>query len=110
MSRSLRNLTEQQIRKAIAEGKLDRLEGAGKPLPDHPEEALVDRATLAATRIMAEAGAIPEEFAIKTEIAAIKARLAAETDPKRRKAIMSELADATMRLDIAQEARRKFLR
>lgn len=110
MSRDLRNLTERQIQKAIAEGKLKGLDGEGKPLPEHPEEAVVDKATLSAMKIMAEAGAVPEEFALKKKVAEIRDRLAQTTDPDMRKKIMAELADATMRLDMAIEARRRFLR
>ena len=39
MTRRFRNLTEQQIRKAEAEGNLTSLAGAGKPLPDRPGDA-----------------------------------------------------------------------
>ena len=110
MTRDMRNLSERQILKAIAEGKLKNLEGEGKPLPDRPEESVTDAATLAGVRIMAEAGAMPEEFQIKKRVAEIRERLAKETDPARRKPIMAELADAMLRLDIAHEARRKFLK
>ena len=40
MSRKLRALTEAQIRKAEAEGKLKGLEGEGKPLPHRPGDAV----------------------------------------------------------------------
>ena len=46
MSRSLRNLIEAQIRKAQAQGKLDHLEGEGKPLPHRHGDALIDPETL----------------------------------------------------------------
>ncbi|MEM1152295.1 MAG: DnaJ family domain-containing protein, partial [Pseudomonadota bacterium] len=65
MSQSLNRLVERQIQKALAEGKLQGLEGEGKPLPDRSGEALTDMATSVAVRIMAEAGALPEEFKIK---------------------------------------------
>ena len=110
MARELDRLVERQILKAIAEGKLKNLEGEGKPLPDHPEAAMVDPATLAAVRIMAEAGALPEEFGLKKQVDAVNAQLAAITDPVERKVIMGELAKLEMKLAIAQEARRRFLR
>lgn len=39
MTRSFDRLVEQQIQKALAEGKLSGLEGEGKPLPDRSGEA-----------------------------------------------------------------------
>ena len=110
MSRDLRNLTERQILKAIAEGKLKNLEGEGKPLPDRPEEAVTDAATLAGMKIMAEAGVLPEEFELKRKIEAARKELSAVTDPAERKTIMARLADLDMRLAIAIDARRKFLK
>ena len=58
-------LTEAQIRKAEAEGQFKDLPGVGKPLPDHPEEAYASGGETVGYRIMAEAGAIPEEFKLK---------------------------------------------
>ena len=110
MSRDLRSLTERQIQKALAEGKLDKLPGAGKPLPDRPEETVTDAATLAGVRIMAEAGALPEEFALKKQLSELRKAYANLTDPKERKTMMAEMAALEMRLAIAQDARRKFLK
>lgn len=103
-------LVERQILKAQAEGKLQGLEGEGKPLPERPEEAMADAATLAGFRIMAEAGAIPEEIRLRKEADAIRAALADTADGATRKALMARLADVTMRQAIAEDARRKFLR
>ena len=72
MSQPLGRLVERQIQKALAEGKLQGLEGAGKPLPDRSGEAFTDMATAVAIRIMAEAGALPEEFKIKKLLDAAK--------------------------------------
>ena len=59
MTLALNRMIERQIQKALAEGKLQGLEGEGKPLPDRTGEAFTDMATAVATRIMAEAGALP---------------------------------------------------
>ncbi len=99
-------LAEQQIRKAQAEGKLDNLKGAGKPL----NRETGDTADAAGYRIMAEAGAIPEEIRLRKEVDAQLAHLQTLTDPAGRKTAMAKLADLQMRLSIAQEARRKFNR
>ena len=46
MATSFLTRVEQQIKAASARGELDNLPGAGKPLKSHPEEAVVDAATL----------------------------------------------------------------
>jgi hypothetical protein len=99
-------LAEQQIRKARAEGQLDNLKGAGKPL----KRESGDTADAAGYRIMAEAGVVPEEIRLRKAVDAQLAHLQTLTDPDERKAAMAELADLQMRLSIAQEARRKFNR
>ena len=70
MTRAFRTLVERQIGKAAAQGQLTGLAGEGRPLPDRAGEALVDPALAAGHRIMAEAGALPEEFRIKAELEA----------------------------------------
>ncbi len=109
MDRSFNVLIERQIRKAIAEGQLDRLEGAGKPLPDRSGMAHADMATQVASGIMAEAGALPEEFKFKKLLEAAKETWrAADTDEERHVA-MALIADLEQRYAIAVEARRKFM-
>ncbi|WP_338050529.1 MULTISPECIES: DUF1992 domain-containing protein [Rhodobacterales] len=65
MTQSFDRLVERQIQKAIAEGQLSGLKGEGTPLTINSNEAFVDVAMAVAGRIMAEAGALPEEFQIK---------------------------------------------
>lgn len=110
MSRTLRQLTERQMQKALAEGKLSRLEGAGKPLPDRAEAAYVDAGEAAGYRMMAEAGVRPEEFALKEALAEALAHLAAQTDPAKRKPLMARVAEMQLKYDMAVEARRAFMR
>ncbi|MEM6695355.1 MAG: DUF1992 domain-containing protein [Pseudomonadota bacterium] len=105
--RALRTLAERQIQKAVAEGRLSGLTGEGAPLPQHPEEALIDAGTAVGHRIMAEAGALPEEVILKRKIAAAREAYQ-EAQPEQKKAAMATLADLEMRLAIAQDARRKF--
>ena len=109
MSRSLRNLTESQIRKAQAEGKLDHLEGEGKPLPHRPGDAFIDPGTAIGHRIMAEHGALPDEIRLKKDLAAARAAWRAATDPAEKKRLMAEIARIELAHNIAAEARRKFL-
>ncbi len=106
----LDKLAERQIAKARAEGKLDHLAGAGKPLPDRPGDAFVSPGDAIGFRIMAEAGVLPEEITHKKEAARLRALLATLTDPAARKATMAALAQTELRQAIAEEARRKFLR
>lgn len=110
MPRSLRHLTEAQIRKAEAEGKLRGLEGEGKPLPRREGEGFKDGAMAAGHRIMAEAGVVPEEFRIKAELDAARADLKAAIGTSGEKPAMARVADLEMRYEIARDARRKFQR
>lgn len=109
MSRRFRQLTEQHIAKAQAEGQLSGLAGEGKKLPSHPEEALIDTADAIGHRIMAEAGAVPEEILLRQQLAAAKAAYAA-AGTQDKKAAMARIAELEMKLAIAQDARRAFLR
>lgn len=110
MIRGWRNLVERQIRKAEAEGKLSGLAGEGQRLPDRPGDALIDAGDAAGFRIMAEAGALPEEIRLKVQFDAARAAWQAEPDESERKRLMASIADLQMRYEIAREARRKFLR
>lgn len=109
MSQSIDRLIERQIQKALAEGKLSGMTGEGKPLPDRTGEAFTDMATAVATRIMAEAGALPEEFKIKKLLEAAKQNYReAEGDDAKRVA-MALIADLQQRYNIAVEARKRFM-
>ncbi len=106
----LSRLAERQIQKARLKGQLQGLEGEGKPLPDRPGDAFVSPGDAIGFRIMAEAGVLPEEITLKKQVAAQRAELAALTDDGARKTAMARLAQLEMRLAIAEESRRKFLR
>lgn len=106
----LRQMIERQILKALAEGKLQGLEGEGKPLPDRSGEAFVDPAEAAGYRMMAEAGALPEEFRLKAELDAARKLYAERHDPEEKRQLMALIAELQMRHEIAREARRKFMR
>ncbi|WP_373050505.1 DnaJ family domain-containing protein [Thalassovita aquimarina] len=106
---SLRQLIERQILKARAEGKLEGLQGEGRPLPERPEESVVDPAMAAGYRIMAEAGALPEEFRLQAALDEARADWRAATDKAEKKRLMARIADLEMRYDIARDARKKFM-
>jgi hypothetical protein len=103
-------LAERQMQKALAEGKLSRLEGEGRPLRDRPEDAFVDPGEAVGYRIMHEHGALPEEIELRKAVEAAKADYArAEGDEHRRRA-MARIAELQMKLSIAEEARKRFMR
>jgi hypothetical protein len=106
----LSRLAERQIQKARLKGDLQGLEGEGKPLPDRPGDAFVSAGDAVGFRIMAQAGALPEEITLKKQAAAQRAHLATLTDEDERKAAMAELARLEMLQAIAEESRRMFLR
>ena len=109
MTRAFDRLVERQIQKALAEGKLRGLEGEGKPLPDRSGEAFTDMATAVAIRIMAEAGALPEEFKIKKLLEAAKQSYREAEGDEAKRVAMALIADLQRRYNIAVEARRRFM-
>jgi hypothetical protein len=109
MSQSLGHLVERQIQKALAEGKLQGLEGEGQPLPDRSGEAFSDMATAVAVRIMAEAGTLPEEFKIKKLLEAARENYRAANAEDEKRVAMALIAELEQRYNIAVEARRRFM-
>jgi hypothetical protein len=109
MSHWFERLAERRMLKARAEGKLQGLQGEGKPLPAHPEAAFVDPGEAVGYRIMAEHGALPEEIRLKKDLAEAKAAYATAPEAER-KAAMARIAEVTQRLAIVSEARKRFMR
>lgn len=101
----LSKIAEQRILAAEAEGKLSNLKGAGKPLPVRGGG---DHADAVGFRMMAEAGALPEEMRLKKELVEARRRLAAAEGDAARKAASAVVADLEMRLSIQEESRRRF--
>lgn len=101
----LSKIAEQRILAAEAQGKLANLKGAGKPLPKRGDG---DHADAVGFRMMAEAGALPEEMRLKKELAEARRKLAEATGDTARRAASSVAADLEMRLAIQEEARRRF--
>ncbi len=99
-------LAERQILKAKAEGQMEGLKGAGKPL--NPQAG--DAAEAAGFRMMAEAGVLPREMELKKKAMALRDALVKEADPARRVVLMAELSEVEMRRAIEEEARKKFMR
>ena len=97
-------LSERQIRKAQAEGQFDNLKGAGKPL-DLSGDGSTDAVGF---RIMAEAGVVPREIALRKAIEAQTEILRNTDGEEARRREMAKLADLQLRLDMEREARRRF--
>jgi hypothetical protein len=109
MSREFDLLVERQIQKALAEGQLEGLEGQGKPLPNRSTEAVADMATAVAVRMMAQAGALPEEFKLKKLLHAAKRKYAKTASDADKRIALALIAELETRYNIAVEARRKFM-
>ncbi|GHE05451.1 molecular chaperone DnaJ [Defluviimonas sp. 20V17] len=109
MTQSFDRLVERQIQKALAEGKLRGLEGEGKPLSERSGEAFTDMATAVATRTMAEASALPEEFKIKKLLEAANQSYREVKGDDAKRVAMALIADLQLRYNIAVEARRRFM-
>ena len=101
----LSKIAEQRILAAEAAGKLSNLTGAGRPLPD---QGGGDPADAVGFRMMAEAGALPEEMRLKKELVESRRRLAAATGEADVRTASRQVADLEMRLAIQEEARRRF--
>ncbi|KNG91869.1 DnaJ family domain-containing protein [Pseudaestuariivita atlantica] len=109
MAREFDLLAERQIQKALAEGQLDGLKLEGKLLPNRQAEAVADMATAIAVRIMAEAGALPEEFKLKKLLQVAKRRYAKTENDEDKRVVLGLIADLETRYNISVEARRKFM-
>ena len=97
-------MAERQILKAQSEGQFDNLKGAGKPLNVTGDGS----ADAVGFRIMAEAGALPREIQLRKAVEEQTRIMATAPDDEARKQAMKKLADLQLRLDIEQEARRRF--
>ncbi|HYE35952.1 DUF1992 domain-containing protein [Methylocaldum sp.] len=64
----LDRIAEEKIRVAIERGDLKNLPGAGKPIPDEEDLALVPADLRMAYRILKNAGYVPEEVRLRREI------------------------------------------
>lgn len=98
------DLAERQILKAQAEGQLDNLKGAGKPLNIEGDGS----ADAIGFRIMADAGVVPREIQLRKAVEEQSRILRETADEEDRKQEMIKLNDLQLRLSIEQEARRRF--
>jgi len=109
MRNALERLIERHILKARAQGQLTGLAGEGKPLPEHPEAAVIDAGEAVAYRMMAEAGALPREIELGREITKVREDLALASSDDERKRLMVRLSDLSLRQAIEKEARIRMM-
>ena len=89
----LDKIAEQQIKQAQLRGELDNLEGEGKPLP--PRSDTGDSIESIGFKIMAGAGAIPEEVKLRKAVEAQLAILQNLADPIEKKSRYGQAGGST---------------
>lgn len=103
MSHPLNAAIEMALNAAERADEFKNLPGAGKPLEflAPPKDAVIDR-------LMKENQAKPLAVVLKNKIAELQKALKTAPDDPARKALMKEIADQQLRLDIELEALRKY--
>jgi len=95
-------IAEQRIADAIANGELDDLPGAGRPL-DLEDDRLVPEEVRVAYRVLRNAGLSPAEVAARNEAASLRALLTTlERDEPARKRALARLAVLEVQRSIGQ--------
>jgi hypothetical protein len=90
-------IAEQRIAEAIANGELNDLPGAGRPL-DLDDDRLVAPELRMAYRILKNAGLVPPELEARSEAATLRALVASAADEDERRRALGRLAVLEMRL------------
>lgn len=98
---SFNRFIEEQIQKAVSEGKFDNLPGAGKPvnLDDYfntPEDVRLGYS------ILKNGDILPPQVELLREIGALKEKLAA-TKPDERKSLQKRINEKQLELDLINE-------
>jgi len=91
------DLVEQRIRTAMADGVFDNLPGRGRPLV-LDDDSLVPEDMRLAHRVLKNAGYLPEELALRGEIAGIHGMLEQALDGEARRVANKRLALLRTRL------------
>ncbi|ETX28806.1 DUF1992 domain-containing protein [Roseivivax isoporae] len=99
-------LTEQRIQEAQEDGVFDNLPGSGKPL-NLPEAGQEDAVTAFGYRVMAEAGAVPEEVRLARALQEARAAWQRAEDSEEKARLMTRIAELGMRHAMAVEQRRR---
>lgn len=102
---SLEKILNEQIERAIAEGKFDNLKGAGKPL-DLDDYFAMPEETRVGTKLLKDKDFLPPEVELLKEIAALKEKLktvAASEKPQ----LAKRLSERQLELAMMLERRKK---
>ena len=98
-------IIEEKIRDAIEAGQFDNLAGRGQPL-----DLTAYFATPAEVRlgysVLKSAGCVPEEVALRREIAALQTRLGACAQPEDGAQLKKELDGKTLKLNLLTDSQR----
>ena len=86
-------IAERKIAEAIANGELDNLPGAGRPL-DLDDDALVPEELRLAYRILKNAGYVPPEVQTLNEVAELERLAGADSAAARKLALLRAKIDA----------------
>src|SRR5688572_22975058 len=103
---SIESAIEQIIREGMARGEFDNLKGKGKPLNlddyfNTPEDVRMGYSVLKANDF------VPEEVERLKEIAAIREKLQAITDPDEKRLLDKQLSDKTLALSLILEKNKR---
>ena len=103
---SIESFIEKQIQKAIAEGKFDNLEGAGKPIDLNayfatPEDVRVAYSVLKSNKF------VPEEVDWLKEIGVLKEKLKNCADETERQKLSRIISEKTLALNIILERNKR---
>jgi hypothetical protein len=103
---SLENALEEQIQRAIAEGKFDNLKGAGKPLnlDDYfatPEDIRVGYTMLKNNDF------VPPEIELLKEIGVLREKIKASADESEKKSLTKHLNEKSLALTLILERNKR---
>lgn len=108
MTNSMNALIERQILKAQAEGQLNNLSGAGKPLK---RTYVIPGGGASVSKTIKAGIGVPKSPApLKEQIDAARSHLAREIDPEAKKALVAEIAKLEMAYNIEREAYLNFMK
>jgi hypothetical protein len=103
MAHPLNSAIEMAMQAAEKADEFKDLPGAGKPLEflSNPKDSVMDR-------LLKENHAKPLAVQLKSKLADLRGALKAEQDEAARKALMKQIAEHQLKLDLELEALRKY--
>ena len=101
-------LAESRIREAMESGDFDDLPGAGEPV-DLDDLAGVPAQLRVATIVMRNAGLVPEQAQLWSELQRTREAMAAAADREERDALMRRFTELELRFNLARARDARFL-